>query len=395
MSPRRPRRGAVIVLAAVLLVALLCVVAFAVDFGYIVMVKTQLQNAADAGALAGAGSLRDGSAEAKNSAETFAEMHPVANLNVDVKPTQDIELGRWDHRAFAFSSAEEEVDAVRVTCRHSARLFFAKVFGKTSADLSASAVARVKPRCAQIVGLDRVSMSGESYTDSYLSDAGPYGESDIRDNGDVCSNGHIVMSGYAEINGDAHPGPEMVVVGGTVSGNTENLEKTISLPPIDFGDSATNNDNDLIGLSDDGQIVVDPATDTFLLMSGDSINIPPGTHYFNSMILYGGATVTITDSTVIFVNGVCALSGGSVINQNQRPGELQLYCAGTACSISGNAEFHGVVYAPNASVSRSGNTDFYGMIVGKDLTMSGTGGIHADESIGVLWGTTNRPLLVQ
>ena len=126
MSPRRPRRrGAVIVLAAVLLVTLLCACAFSIDIGYIMMVKTQLQNAADAGALAGAGSLRDGPAAAKISAETFAEMHPVANSHVDVQSTSDIEVGHWDISALAFSSAQEEVDAVRVTCRHTARLFFA------------------------------------------------------------------------------------------------------------------------------------------------------------------------------------------------------------------------------------------------------------------------------
>ena len=51
------RRGAVAVLVAILLVALLAMVSFCVDFGYMVRVNAELQNAADAAALAGASQL--------------------------------------------------------------------------------------------------------------------------------------------------------------------------------------------------------------------------------------------------------------------------------------------------------------------------------------------------
>ena len=48
-SPRRTHRpGAITVLAALLMVFLLIMVAFAVDLGWIIVVRMQLQNAADA-----------------------------------------------------------------------------------------------------------------------------------------------------------------------------------------------------------------------------------------------------------------------------------------------------------------------------------------------------------
>ncbi len=53
----RSRRGAIAALAAVLMVVVIGMVAFAVDIGYLCVVQTQAQAAADAAAMAGAMSL--------------------------------------------------------------------------------------------------------------------------------------------------------------------------------------------------------------------------------------------------------------------------------------------------------------------------------------------------
>jgi len=54
VSPSQARQGAVAPLMAFLLIVLLAMAAFAVDMGYLVLAREQLQNAADAAALAGA-----------------------------------------------------------------------------------------------------------------------------------------------------------------------------------------------------------------------------------------------------------------------------------------------------------------------------------------------------
>src|SRR5438046_2283084 len=56
-SPRKQRRGAIGVFAAVLLVVMLACAAFAIDVGMICMAKAQLQRTADASALAAADEL--------------------------------------------------------------------------------------------------------------------------------------------------------------------------------------------------------------------------------------------------------------------------------------------------------------------------------------------------
>ena len=53
------RRGAIVPLFALLLIPLLAMLAFSIDAGYMVLVKTDLQNAADAAALAGAEKMQD------------------------------------------------------------------------------------------------------------------------------------------------------------------------------------------------------------------------------------------------------------------------------------------------------------------------------------------------
>src|SRR5688500_5837104 len=60
MARVESRRGAIVVMAAVLLIILLAMVAFAVDSGYMLTVRTELQRAADAGAIAGAAALIEG-----------------------------------------------------------------------------------------------------------------------------------------------------------------------------------------------------------------------------------------------------------------------------------------------------------------------------------------------
>src|SRR5437588_2711776 len=58
MSPHRTdRRGAVAPLLALLLIPILGMVAFSIDVGYMIVVRTELQNAADAAAMAGAQQL--------------------------------------------------------------------------------------------------------------------------------------------------------------------------------------------------------------------------------------------------------------------------------------------------------------------------------------------------
>ena len=147
------RRGIIAVLAAVLFIVMLGVVAFAVDVGYIAMVKTQLQAAADSAALAAAGSSNLSQSGMVQVGQAFAQYHQVAGRSV-VLNAGDVEFGTWDtaSKTFAPLTNGQLGTAVRVTvsvdAAHggNAGLFFGRVLGVNSVGSTASAVAMVNPR---------------------------------------------------------------------------------------------------------------------------------------------------------------------------------------------------------------------------------------------------------
>src|SRR5262245_35121272 len=93
---RRPkdRRGTILVLSAILMVAMLAMIAFAVDVGYLQVARTQLQQAADSAAIAatmelvdkGMTSTPDLTAETA-SARQIAVQYAASNKICSVAPT--------------------------------------------------------------------------------------------------------------------------------------------------------------------------------------------------------------------------------------------------------------------------------------------------------------------
>ncbi|MBU4270611.1 MAG: VWA domain-containing protein [Planctomycetes bacterium] len=152
-KPNIRRRGVMAVLAAITLVMLLGFIAFAVDIGYIGVVRTQLQTAADAAALAAAGSSGRSQAEMVQTAQEFADANMVAGRHVQLN-AGDVEFGSWDAGANTFIPlpSGQLGTAVKVTVRTSAdsggetALFFGRLFGLSSLAQQASAVATVNPR---------------------------------------------------------------------------------------------------------------------------------------------------------------------------------------------------------------------------------------------------------
>jgi Flp pilus assembly protein TadG len=410
-SPQRTRRrGSVVVLGAVLMVVLVAFVAFAVDVGHVNMVRTQLQAAADSAALAGVGALNFGPAAAVNESEQFGEMNVSDNSAVSIVPGEDVALGRWNRNTLTFTAVPatqlQYGDAVRVTVRRVAARnnpvnhFFANVMGFSNVDMTATATAEARYGfCGPLVGLDSLTMRGNSYTDSYDSSNGSYSSQIPGDQGSVCSNGPITLNGIVQVNGHANPGPtsSVTLIGqAIVTGNTNPLPEEFTTEPTYVGDAATNNNNALIPPLPNGQSPLN-ANGDFVLNQGD-ITLPPGTYYFNDFRIAGNATVTVTDLTIIYVAGTMDLGGNAVANTSQIPSNLQLYPLGSTARLAGNGEFYGVIYAPETDVQIAGNTAVFGAVLGKTLQVDATGvvrGIHYDEQLGPLRGVRARAVLVE
>jgi hypothetical protein len=144
--PRSPRRGATLLLAALLMVLLLAVVAFAVDIGRIVLVRTQLQVAADSAALAAASEVTDSLADRVAIAQRYADAHRAGGTAVKLNAA-DVVFGVWDYQDRTYTASDSLVNAIQVTARRDKSsggrvpLLFGRVLGTSSSAVSAEAIA--------------------------------------------------------------------------------------------------------------------------------------------------------------------------------------------------------------------------------------------------------------
>lgn len=145
----RLRRGAVAVFTAFMMVFIMGMVAFAIDLGYIAVVRNRLQVAADAAALAGAANIGD-------STKALQAAKNVAALNVAGSPTDmvsladsDVVFGNWNSGTKTFTANGTPSNACRVVAkRPKLPLFFAPVLGIKTVDVQAlgETTAVVNPR---------------------------------------------------------------------------------------------------------------------------------------------------------------------------------------------------------------------------------------------------------
>jgi Flp pilus assembly protein TadG len=190
---KRKRRGVMIIFTAIMLVVLLGCVAFAIDLGYIIAARAQMQNAADAAALAGASQLLSPSLLEGNPTQSTAITTTMANVrtqaraysllnpcfksalalgdNTSNSASGDIVCGYMANpydrtQAFTPTVAADgpAPNVVQVNIHHdsirngSLSLFFARILGSSSANLQATAMAGYQ---AQITGF-KISAPGYS-----------------------------------------------------------------------------------------------------------------------------------------------------------------------------------------------------------------------------------------
>jgi Flp pilus assembly protein TadG len=167
----RENSGVTAVIVALSIFALLGFGALAVDLGYVMVAKNELQNAADAAALAGAGELSSIYAAKTppltlNSGEqsqinTVASAIRLNNQAYGQDPnvvSSDIIIGYWDTNDNTFASAaphDRVPNAVQVTARPSnggtigsVTTFFASIFGISNVAVAATSTASLTAPCS-------------------------------------------------------------------------------------------------------------------------------------------------------------------------------------------------------------------------------------------------------
>jgi uncharacterized membrane protein len=130
----RQRRGNIVVLSVILMVGMLGMIAFAIDTGYINVARAQLQNSADAAAIAGAWKLMPPpsltspnnltlASDARESAEEYAALNKVLK-SAPALGQEDVQVGYIanpsDPQSPFVATGFGTPNAVQVTVRRSA-----------------------------------------------------------------------------------------------------------------------------------------------------------------------------------------------------------------------------------------------------------------------------------
>jgi Flp pilus assembly protein TadG len=161
MSRINDQSGVTAVVVAIVIPILIGITALAVDMGYVMTTKNELQNVGDAAALAAArqlGAIYQGMTyeQQQDYVSNPATIQPVAmdiagsnragGENIAIN-APDIVIGQWNSNTKTLTSTLSRPDAVRVTGRRDASAngpittFFARILGIDTVDLSALATA--------------------------------------------------------------------------------------------------------------------------------------------------------------------------------------------------------------------------------------------------------------
>ncbi|MFH0839710.1 MAG: hypothetical protein V1883_01680 [Candidatus Omnitrophota bacterium] len=247
-----------------------------------------------------------------------------------------------------------------------------------------------------ILTSEGIDMSGSVTIDSYDSAQGPYGGSNVFQNGDIVTNNQgdpaITISGNnVAVNGDAATGPGGTIDDphGDITGGTyDNAE--IFMPSVSVPASLTSlvsggviNHSETLSTGDYKYDSLDLNANKTLTLNGD-VNL-----YLTedpSIQLTGAGQIVVNGSASIYFDGDLQLSGKGVLNTSADPSSFALYGTDSATdvSITGVGAFYGTLYAPSTHLSASGNSDIYGAVATKDTSVSGVAGntaIHFDEQL--------------
>lgn len=266
--------------------------------------------------------------------------------------------------------------------------------------------AKLQPRPlfdSAMLSKDVITLTGNAFTDSYNSSLGAYNadlgggvynigsDADVRTNLTNTANAINLnaANGNPAIKGDAGTGSGSTVshsskVSGAVTSTVDETISDNSVPaamtglasggtlsstviPMGPGDYKY----DAISIAGNNEVEVSGAGTTRIWVTGNV-----STAGSSTLELQSGGTL------IMYVGGTVSAGGTGISNLNgtQYPGRMQIYGLSTCASvsISGSANFVGLISTPSANVTLSGSSGYYGALVGNQLTATGGGGVHYD-----------------
>jgi cytoskeletal protein CcmA (bactofilin family) len=220
--------------------------------------------------------------------------------------------------------------------------------------------------------------------DSYNSNKGMYGGTNIDSSGDVGTNGSISFNPQGRIKGDASTGPGGTADTTKVTG-TVTHSNALTFAPVSVPDSLKNRSEESAPSS--GNIYGPSHKYASFSPNNVTINGNVAMYITGNLAMSGNSQISISagSSLTIFIDGTVDLGGKGVINNDSIPSKFIIqstYSGSAGVTIHGKGNLFGAIYAPNTQVDLKGNADVYGSIIANTLTNSGkNASIHYDEAL--------------
>ncbi len=131
----RGRRGATLVLMVLLMPVFIGMVAFAVEVGRMAVLRGEIQNAVDAGALAASLRMRQDAGnidQAADAARDYVKRNRVGSAVTIPTNAIQVEIGQWDSTTRTFTATNNSPNSVRVFAQQIDPFLFGRFFGQDS-----------------------------------------------------------------------------------------------------------------------------------------------------------------------------------------------------------------------------------------------------------------------
>jgi Flp pilus assembly protein TadG/formylmethanofuran dehydrogenase subunit C len=366
------QRGAVVIWFALLLPVLLGFAALAVDLARLNLIKVELQNAADAAALAGARSLTDPAGTkpyswqvAEDTATTVAKKNYAngalvqgANANIDQDANVSVDSGFWNftstppsYTAGHVSNHTGDIPAVHATVSISGlNLFFAPILGINTKDIHASAVA-------------------------ILSGAGGPFDYGIF-SGSTTSNLSINGSGY-NVKGSVHTNKNLTINGSSITiTDAAEAKGTITTNGSGINIGSRSPNSSLISMPDYSASIAAAAAAAHQTYTGSKTFNGSGITSDPIYVQGSPGTVTVNGSAftatgAVLADGNITINGSGMASANS---QVCFYSKNGDITINGSGyALNGVLYAPNGRIIINGSgITINGSVVGNQVNINGS-----------------------
>jgi hypothetical protein len=261
-----------------------------------------------------------------------------------------------------------------------------------------------------------ITLGTQNKVDSYNSANGTYSATHQDSNGNISTNGSIVLGNQARVYGDARPGASYPFPSkpSGVYGAWGTLAAPAALDPVPrsfldgLKNGANNNGNIIKGETTDPE-PLNPGTLAFSLGTQKTATLPGGTYHFTSLTIGTQSTLNVTGPTTIYVdsgniyigtqanlniaagsnNTAIFLDGGNmtvdgqgnVNNLSQRPRNMVVYSTGSNINLTTQTDFYGAIYAPSANVTITTHGEVFGSVSSRTINCGTQASLHFDADL--------------